>query len=75
MHRPDLFWAASLGSLIAADVLLDQRHDGSTLSEVTRTTFRTHHPAGRAVFVASYAVGSCWFVRHILKRVEGSLSS
>jgi hypothetical protein len=75
MRRPGLFWGASLGGLILADVLLDRRHDDSTLSACTRATFRTHHPVGRVVFVAAYVGSSCWFVPHILKRVEGSLST
>lgn len=75
MRRPGMFWGASLGALILADVLLDRRHDGSTLSEVTRATFRTHHPIGRAAFLSTLTVSSVGFARHICKRVEGSLST
>lgn len=75
MRRPGLFWISGIGSLLVADALLDRRHDGSTLSECTRSTFRTHTTAGRCAFVAAYAVGSAWFVPHILKHVEGSLST
>ena len=75
MRRPGLFWGASLGGLILADVLLDRRHDGSTLSACTRATFRTHHPLGRVAFVASWGVLTAWLLPHICKRVEGSLST
>lgn len=75
MRRPGLFWGASLGALLAADVLLDRRHDGSTLSECTRATFRTHHPVGRVVFVAGWLGLSAWLIPHICKAVEGSLST
>jgi hypothetical protein len=75
MRRPGLFWGAWAVSSLALDAVLDRRHNGSTLSEVTRATFRTHHPVGRAVFLATLAVSSAGFARHICKRVEGSLST
>jgi hypothetical protein len=75
MRRPGLFWGASLGGLILADVLLDRRHDGSTLSECTRATFRTDHPLGRAAFLVSWGLLTAWLCPHICKRVEGSLST
>lgn len=69
--RPRLIWAAGIGSLIVLDVVLDRRHDDSTLSGVTRSLYRTHTPLGRAAFVASWSAPSAWFVPHICKAVEG----
>lgn len=73
--RPRLIWGAGIGSLIVLDVLLDRRHDESTLSEVTRSLYRTHTPLGRAAFLASWAALSGWLIPHICKAVEGSLST
>lgn len=75
MRRPGMFWGAWAVSSLAFDAVLDRRHNGSTLSEVTRATFRTHTPIGRAVFLATLATASAGFARHICKRVEGSLST
>jgi hypothetical protein len=75
MRRPVLIWTAGIGSLVVLDVALDQRHDGSTLSEVTRLVYRTDTPLGRCAFVASWLALSGWFVPHICKRIEGSLST
>lgn len=61
-------WVVTIGTLGLADWLLDRRRDGSTLSECTRWTFRTHHPAGRVAFVAAWCALSTWLVPHILKR-------
>lgn len=73
--RPRLIWGAGIGSLIVLDVVLDRRHDGSTLSECTRAIYRTHTPLGKAAFVASWLGLSCWICPHICKAVEGSLST
>lgn len=66
MNRPHRVWVAGIGSLVILDVVLDRRHDGSTLSEVTRTIYRVDRPAGRCAFVASWAALTGWFVPHIL---------
>lgn len=68
MSRPHAVWAAGIGSLVVLDVALNQRHDGSTLSEVTRLIYRTDTRLGRCAFVASWAALSCWLVPHICKR-------
>lgn len=68
MSRPHTIWAAGIGSLVVLDVALDRRHDGSTLSEVTRLVYRTETPLGRCAFVASWVGLSAWFVPHILRR-------
>lgn len=67
MRRPHTIWAAGIGTLVVLDVALDQRHDGSTLSECTRLIYRTHTPLGRCAFVASWLALSGWLVPHILK--------
>ena len=68
-RRPMVYaWAGAIGGLALADWLLDRRHDGSTLSEVTRHVFRTDTPAGRAAFAASWCVLTAWFIPHICRR-------
>lgn len=70
MGRPHAIWAAGIGSLVVLDVALDRRHDGSTLSEVTRMVYRTDTRFGRCAFVASWVGLSAWFLPHILKAAE-----
>lgn len=73
MRRPGLVWAALLGGMAALDVYCDRNTTtGDTLSEVTRATFRTHHPLGRAAFVLCWARLSWWFVPHICRQAEAS---
>lgn len=67
MSRPHAVWAAGIGTLVVLDVVLDQRHDGSTLSEVTRLVYRTDTRLGRCAFVASWAALSGWVVPHICR--------
>lgn len=67
MHRGKVIWAAGIGPLIVLDLALDRRHDGSTLSEVTRLVYRTETPLGRCAFVASWVGLTAWFVPHILQ--------
>ena len=75
MRRPYVIWAAGIGSLVLLDVALDQTHTNSTLSECTRLAYRTDTQVGRVAFVASWLALSGWLLPHILKRVEGSLST
>jgi hypothetical protein len=70
MPRPHTVWAAGIGSLVVLDVLLDRRHDGSTLSEVTRLIYRTDTPFGRCAFVASWAALTGWLVPHICRETS-----
>lgn len=74
MSRPELIWAAGIGSLVVLDLALDQRHDGSTLSETTRLIYHTDTPLGRVAFIGSWIALSTWLLPHICRRVEGSLS-
>lgn len=68
MRHPHAVWAAGIGTLVVLDVALDRRHDGSTLSEVTRMVYRTDTPLGRCAFIASWAALSTWLVPHICRR-------
>jgi hypothetical protein len=68
MHRGTVIWAAGIGPLIVLDVVLDKRHDGSTLSEATRYIYRIETPLGRFAFVASWLALTGWLVPHICKR-------
>jgi len=67
MSRRRLSWAGV--ALVAAvlQAMSLRRHDGATLSETTRAIYRTHTPAGRALFVASWAGLSAWLVPHICR--------
>jgi len=66
---PSLVWGSAIGTLAAADLYADRKHNGSTLSEVTRALYHTEHPLGRAAFVASWVGLTVWFVPHICKTV------
>jgi hypothetical protein len=65
-RKPELFWGAAIGSLVVADVRAAQRRDDSTLSCVTRQTFKVHTPTGRLLFVGGWIALSAWFLPHIL---------
>lgn len=68
MRRPGLFWATAVGSLAVLDVWADRNTvAGDTVSECTRTLFRTHSPLGRVVFLATWGTFATWFARHITK--------
>lgn len=64
-------WLGAIGSLAVADLVLNARHDGSTLSEAARHVYRTDTPVGRAAFVASWAVLSGWLIPHICRTPRG----
>lgn len=75
MRRPSLFWWGVIGGLGALDFWCHRNETvGDTLSEVTRATFRTHHPLGRLAFVAAWCGLSYWLIPHINRRVERVLS-
>ena len=61
-------WLLILGGLGAFDAWRATKHDGSTLSEVTRSVFGTHQPTGRAVFLASLTAGSAVLAVLIIKQ-------
>ncbi|HKY58321.1 MAG TPA: hypothetical protein VJL80_09810 [Aeromicrobium sp.] len=67
-------WATFLTASAVADWFLDQRNDGSTLSEVTRWTFRTHTRPGRYAFLAVWGGFAAWFALHIVARHSRRLS-
>jgi hypothetical protein len=58
-------WAGSIAALAIADLILNRRQDGSTLSESARYVFRTDTPAGKFAFAASWAALTAWIVPHI----------
>lgn len=73
-HKPSaalrwaLFWMGSVGVLGLLDGWRATRHDGSTISELTRVAFATHTPSGRLAFAACWGAASALFLRHILHR-------
>jgi hypothetical protein len=62
-----LGWAgvAVVATVLEVDSL--RKHDGATLSEVTRDVFRTHTAPGRIAFLGFWAGLSVLFVPHILR--------
>jgi hypothetical protein len=70
MRRPLTIWVACLGTVAAVYAELDKRYDGWTFSEHLRP-WAQDHPV---IFAAGCVAAPVWFHRHILKRVEGSLS-
>lgn len=67
-------WLVILGAATYAEIRSLRAHDGATLSEFTRATFRTHTRVGRVVFSAALGIASGWFWRHILKPITKELS-
>lgn len=67
MTRKAAAWGGFWAAFGAADFALNRRHDGSTLSEVTRYVFHTDTPAGRAAFTAFLVGGGYLLHRHICK--------
>lgn len=59
-------WIGTISTMIAADIILDKRRNGSTLSEAARWIFRTDTRLGKAVFVGSWAALSTWLIPHII---------
>lgn len=60
-------WVAILGAAVVAEARSLRRHDGATLSEFTRATFRTHTVPGRAAFTAFLGMAAVGYWLHILK--------
>ena len=63
--RPEAFWGAAIGALVVADVVAARRLNDSTLSCVTRQTFRVHTLPGRLSFFSMWGVLTMWFLPHI----------
>lgn len=63
-----LLWGAILGGLGVFDYWRAGKHDGSTLSEVTRDVFRVNTPHGRSVFTALFWAGARALATHICKQ-------
>lgn len=66
MNKRRAVWLGLLGLGVGWEYheLRDER--GYPLTWLFRWAFRTHHPIGRAVFVATFTWFAQWFVRHIL---------
>lgn len=64
-RKPTVFWGAAIGALVVADVVAARRLNDSTLSCVTRQTFRVHTFAGRLFFLGGWGALSVWFLPHI----------
>ena len=75
MSRRRLSWAGVALVAVVLEVASLRRHDGATLSETTRAIYRTHTPAGRALFVASWVGLSVWLVPHICRATAAGLSA
>lgn len=68
MSTHDIIWAGIIlaGASFEAYTLRNAR-EGDTLSEVTRSVFRTRTSrAGRAVFLVAWLGFSGWYLGHIL---------
>lgn len=63
-----VFWAAAIGGLGVFDGWRATKHDGSTLSEITRELFQVNTPQGRAVFTALFWIGAETLAAHICKQ-------
>lgn len=62
-----LLWGAILGALGVFDYWRAGKHDGSTLSEVTRAVFDVDTPHGRQAFTTLFWVGAEALAAHICK--------
>lgn len=64
----DLVWGGILGAGFAyeAYTLFNKRH-GDTLSERTRTWFRTRTKPGKIVFMFAWSAFAAWFLIHIVR--------
>lgn len=72
--RGAIFWGGALVSLGTIDWVLNQRHDGSTLSEFTRWLFHTDTVPGKVAWTAFVASGSYVLHQHIAKPVVEAIS-
>lgn len=68
MTESDIIWAALLLAGLAYEIrTLVSAHEGDTLSETTRSVFRTRTTRiGRIAFLTLWAVFAGWFTGHIL---------
>lgn len=72
--RPELVWGGLLAAGLAYETYgLLGGVEGDTLSEVTRATFHTEHPLGKAAFLGLYLGFSAWFVPHIVIKASGAV--
>lgn len=68
MSRPASRWLLGWAAFVVVNgLILNRRHNGSTLSECTRLVFRTDTRLGRIVFLLFWAALTRWLVPHILR--------
>lgn len=65
--RWPIFWAAFWTGFGLLDYWRNTKHDGTTVSELTRVLFKTDTPRGRSNFLAFLTGGAVILARHILK--------
>ncbi len=71
MRRPACVWVTVLGSLVLFDLWCARNGtEGDSLSEITRTSLRTHTRAGQTAFVFAWAALTSWLVPHICRSIK-----
>lgn len=65
--NPTVWGAIFLAGLAYETYTLATRRHHATLSATTRVLFRVHDKPGQLAFVATWGVGSVWFLGHILR--------
>lgn len=64
---PNIVWGALFAAGGAYEIYaIFNKKNGDTLSERTRTLFRTKTKIGKTVFTAGWVAFSAWFLFHIL---------
>lgn len=73
MRRPVAVWASIAAAVGVLDVWAAwNAREGDSLSEVIRSLFRTHTPAGRVALVLAWAGLTGWLLPHLLRGVSVS---
>lgn len=67
-RRWAIFWMVAIGGLGVLDGWRATKHDGSTVSELTRAAFAVDTPRGRQAFGACWGLSYSLFSDHILHR-------
>lgn len=74
MSGEDAAWAALFAAGLSYEVYAIWRKEFErTASRTTRRWFRTHHPAGAAVFTTAWMSFAVWFAWHIVKGGNGQV--
>lgn len=65
--NPDYVWSAVIGAgLIYEGYALVSKRDGDTLSERTRSWFKTRTIPGKIAFATTWIAFATWFLFHII---------